>query len=80
MSTQVSSSEATGLNGERSSGTTSLVTVLGLIFAFLLVFGGFYVIGSAFAAEGYEAIVFGAGVLIDALGLWIAFWLISKID
>lgn len=43
-----------------------------------LVFGGFYVMSLAFTYEEWGFWLFFGGVLLDALGLWMAFGLIPN--
>lgn len=51
-------------------------TIVAVIVACTLVFGGFYLMGLAFSVPGWEAILFSGGIAIDAFGLWIAMgWL-----
>lgn len=43
------------------------------ILAAVLVFGGFYLMASAFGGSDFAYWIFLAGLLADALGFWIAF-------
>lgn len=54
----------------------SASTVIGFIIAAALVFGGFYMMGMAFSVPGAEIWLFAGGIMVDAVGLWIAFGLI----
>lgn len=54
----------------------SASTIIGFIVAAALVFGGFYMMGMAFSVPGAEFWLFGGGIVIDAIGLWVAFGLI----
>ncbi|MCW2287151.1 hypothetical protein [Leucobacter luti] len=54
----------------------SASTVIGFIIAAALVFGGFYMMGMAFSVPGAEFWLFGGGIVVDAVGLWVAFGLI----
>lgn len=50
-------------------------TVLVFIIALVLVFGGFYLMGSAFGATEHGFWIFAAGLAADTLGFWLAFGL-----
>ncbi|SJN10679.1 hypothetical protein FM113_09800 [Leucobacter sp. 7(1)] len=51
-------------------------TIIGFIVAAALVFGGFYMMGMAFSVPGAEFLLFAGGIVVDAIGLWVAFGLI----
>lgn len=55
-------------------------TVIGFIVASVLVFGGFYMMGMAFSVPGAEIWLFAGGIIVDAIGLWIAFGLIPYLS
>ncbi len=63
-----------------SGGSSTLLTVAVVIVSFALVFGGFWMLGHAFSQEGHEFTWFFGGVLVDALGLWVAFGLLPWIE
>ncbi len=64
-----------GTNPRISAGS-----IIGFIVAAALVFGGFYMMGMAFSVPGAEIWLFGGGIMVDALGLWIAFGLIPALE
>lgn len=49
------------------------LTIPVFVVAAILVFGGFYLMGLAPSVEGAELWLFLAGILVDAIGFWIAF-------
>lgn len=49
-----------------------------IILAMVLVFGGFYVMGLAFSIHEWAIWLFGGGIVVDAIGFWIAFGLIPN--
>lgn len=58
-----------------------VLTIIGLIFALILAFGGIYMMGQAFEyGEEWGAWLFGGGIVVDALGFWLAFYLVPKLD
>lgn len=76
-------SQSTILVYEQAQDTSTksrVTTIVGLIFAMVLAFGGIYMMGQAFDNEEYGLYIFGGGLLIDALGFWLAFYLIPKLD
>lgn len=58
----------------------SAVTVLLFVITSILVFGGFHVMSLAFTFEEWGIPLFSAGILLDALGLWIVFGVIPARD
>lgn len=48
-------------------------SVLQFIFAAVLIFGGFWLMGSAFGGGQYDIWIFSAGLLADVIGFYIAF-------
>lgn len=56
----------------------SFGSVLRFLLSLVLVFGGFWVMSLAFSYEGWGAELFVGGLLLDALGLWLAFGLTSR--
>lgn len=58
----------------------SAATIIGFIVAALFVFGGIYMVGLAFSVPGAEFWLFGGGLVVDAIGLWIAFGLIPALE
>lgn len=68
------------LSEDRST-KSRVTTIVGMFFAMLFAFGGIYMMGQAFdVPEQYAAFLFGGGVLVDAFGFWLAFWLVHRID
>ncbi|WGD38155.1 hypothetical protein [Lysinibacter sp. HNR] len=61
-------------------GVSLLLTILAAISSLVLVFGGFWVMGHAFAQEGYEFIWFLGGILSASLGLWVAFGITPRLE
>ncbi len=55
-------------------------TVLAFLFAIVMVFGGFYLMGHAFSSPDFGIWWFTAGVLADAFGLWFAFGILPSLD
>lgn len=55
-------------------------SLLLIILCFVLVFGGFYMMGAAFTYEEIGIWLFSAGILVDALGFWIAFGILPNRD
>ena len=55
-------------------------TVIALLVSTILVFGGFYLMGSAFShGESAGLWLFAGGLAADVIGFWIAFgWLPSR--
>lgn len=54
----------------------SALEVAVLLLSLVLVFGGFYLMGAAFGDNQWGLETFAAGLLVDALGLWLVFgWL-----
>ena len=50
-----------------------------LVFSLILVFGGFYVMSLAFTFHEWGIELFAAGIILDAIGLWIPFgWLAHR--
>ncbi len=54
----------------------SAVDVLLFLISAALVFGGFYIMGHAFDSEEGAIQLFAGGLMLDALGLWLAFGVI----
>lgn len=51
-----------------------------IVLAMVLVFGGFYMMGLAFSYEHLAFWLFGGGIVVDAIGFWIAFGVIPARD
>lgn len=54
--------------------------VLLVVLAMVLVFGGFYMMALAFSMHEWALWLFGGGIVVDAIGFWIAFGLIPSRD
>ncbi|GAA1629586.1 hypothetical protein [Leucobacter chromiireducens] len=54
-------------------------TIIGFLVSAILVFGGFYMMGMAFSVPGAEFLLFAGGIIVDAIGLWVAFGLIPAL-
>ncbi|MGB3414269.1 MAG: hypothetical protein WBA28_06090 [Microbacteriaceae bacterium] len=60
---------------------SKVTTFFGILIGLILAFGGIYMMGQAFEVpEEWGAIMFGGGILVDAMGFWVAFWVIHQID
>lgn len=66
------SGEGDGLFAPRSDRAHPL-TIPVFVVSAILVFGGFYLMGLAPSIAGAELWLFLAGILVDAIGFWIAF-------
>ncbi|KAM9863936.1 hypothetical protein ACI1US_00095 [Leucobacter sp. BZR 635] len=49
-----------------------------IILAMVLVFGGFYMMGLAFSVPEWAFWLFGGGIIVDAIGFWVAFGIIPS--
>ncbi|MBP6683963.1 MAG: hypothetical protein KA158_00960 [Leucobacter sp.] len=49
-----------------------------IILAMVLVFGGFYMMALAFSVPEWAFWLFGGGIIVDAIGFWVAFGLIPS--
>ncbi len=56
------------------------MNIIGFIVSLALFVGGFYVMGAAFSVEGWESVVFIAGILCCALGMFIPVHILKRID
>jgi hypothetical protein len=56
------------------------VNIAGFIVSFLLFVGGIWLLGAAFSATGYEALVFFAGIVCSAIGIFIPVHILKRID
>lgn len=49
-----------------------------ILLAMALVFGGFYMMALAFSVPEWAFWLFGGGIVVDAIGFWVAFGLIPS--
>ena len=56
------------------------MNILAFLFSLAFFVAGFFVMGASFTATGYEAIVFGAGIVCTALGFGIPAHVLKRID
>lgn len=61
-------------NRRISAGSVTL-----FIISSVFVFGGFWVMSLAFSYEDIAIWLFGGGIILDALGLWMAFGLAPRL-
>ncbi len=54
--------------------------IIAFIFSLALFIGGLFIMGNAFYASGFEGLVFTAGILTTALGLFVPVHILKRID
>ncbi|MGV8969475.1 MAG: hypothetical protein ACOH1J_03400 [Microbacteriaceae bacterium] len=56
------------------------MNVFAFLVSFVLFIGGIVILGYSFSVEGWELVVFFAGILISSLGVAIPVHLLKRID
>ena len=54
--------------------------ILAFVVSLVVFVGGIYVMGSSFYVPGFEGLVFFAGILLCALGIFIPVHVLKRID
>lgn len=79
MSVEQTGSNHSVTDASMTTPSLSIGSLIVFILAAVMLAGGFYVMASAFAAEGAETIMFIGGMLLSTLGCFLAFsWLPSR--
>lgn len=56
------------------------MNIIVFVLSLVLFVGGFWVMGSAFYVPGIESLVFGAGLLLTSLGVFIPIHFLKRVD
>ncbi|GAA3596940.1 hypothetical protein GCM10022198_21250 [Klugiella xanthotipulae] len=64
----------------RSAGTSRLISILGLIFAFGSLFGSFFIFDAAYRDLDNALWYYAGGSFLVSFGFWVALWLVPKLD